>query len=146
MGVIIEFDYSSWVQLFPEFAYIDPSLIQSYFAVATNFVRNDGDGPVNNVAQQTMFLNYVTAHITKLFAANPDGSPSASTQLVGRISSASEGSVSVSTEFNDTSALGAYFNQTEYGATFWAASRPYRTMRWIRPLNQRVFNPYRWRF
>ena len=43
--------------------------------------------------------------------------------IVGRISSASEGSVSVSSEYKDSgSPSEAFFTQTKYGAMFWQAT------------------------
>jgi Protein of unknown function (DUF4054) len=145
MGAIVQPNYGQWLQQFPEFGTLVNSVqYANYFNMATLFVRNDGGGLVDLSWQQALFLSLVTAHIAKLFAANPDGSQPAGTQLVGRISSATEGSVSVQTDVNTTENEG-WYAQTQYGWTFWRASAIYRTMRYAPPQNQRVFNPWKWR-
>lgn len=165
MGIIITFDYAKWVQLFPNFAYISEPQAQLFFDLATQWCRNDGDGPVGGwpglcnfftinasaaaIQTQTNFLNLLTAHLAQLFA--PSSTGAAPSGLVGRITSASEGSVSVATEFPMT-ANSAWFNQTPYGSAFWSASAPFRTMRYIvappKPTDPWVLNsgfwPGRW--
>ena len=62
--------------------------------------------------------------------------------LVGRVASASEGSVSVSLEYaSSTSVNQAWFFQTPYGAQFWQATAAYRQMRYVAPM-PRNFNPW----
>ena len=130
-----------------------------YFDLATTFCRNDGGGPVGAgvggcgglfsffsspttsaaaTQLQTNMLNLLTAHLAQLFAPLPTGQPASG--LVGRITSASEGSVSVSAEF-PASPAAAWFLQTAYGAAFWQMSAPFRTARYL-PGPQRVNNPW----
>jgi hypothetical protein len=144
MGVVIQFVYADWIARYPEFApsgvqIVSPTTAQLYFNEATMYCRNDGGGPVSNSVSQTVLLYMVTAHIAQLNASlNNQSSP----QTVGRISDATEGSVSVSLEMDVPPGSAQWFNQTKYGAAFWAASAPYRTMRYMRgPV--RVFEPYR---
>lgn len=144
MGVIIGFNVGQFTQTFPEFAYIPAPQLTNYFNLATQYVRNDGGGPVEDTQTQTNLLYLVTAHITKLLANLPNGQPaSGASGQVGRIQNASEGSVSVGLDMGSTTNQEAWFNQTQYGAMFWAASRPFRTMRWIPPRRRRIFNPWR---
>ncbi|MBS0990103.1 DUF4054 domain-containing protein, partial [Acetobacter okinawensis] len=51
--------------------------------------------------------------------------------LVGRVASASRGSVSVTTDYAHPSERVAWFAQTPYGAAFWAATRGLRQARYI---------------
>lgn len=137
MGVIVTLDPAVFVAQFPEFAYLTTPQIEGYFAVATTFHRNDGGGPVATAAVQSQALYYLTAHVAKLFAATAAGQPAAGT--VGRLSDASEGSVSASFAFPEGSATMAWFAQTPYGAAYWALTAPYRTMRYLRPLCTPLF-------
>lgn len=138
MGVQVAFNYYSWTQRFPEFDAIDQNLVLQYFTEATIFHRNDGGGPVKDAAQQSVLLNLVTAHICALNAPQ-NGQPSPT--LVGRISQASEGSVSVSADMDLPPGSAQWWNSTKYGAAYWVASAPFRTMRY-RPARQRNFNPW----
>lgn len=125
MGVVVTFDYAGWVARYPEFAAVTQPLAQSYFDEATIYQANDGSGPVKTAAIQSTLLNMLTAHIAALYAAAAPGvSP-----LVGRISSATEGSVSVNVEM-ETTINSAWFMQTKYGASYWQATAGYRTMRY----------------
>ena len=51
--------------------------------------------------------------------------------LVGRISSASVGSVSVSTENAGATQSASWYQQTQYGSTYWAMTASFRTMRYV---------------
>jgi len=83
---------------------------------------------VDPVVRQAL-LYLLTAHVTFLFTpslANNNQPPG----IVGRINAATEGSVSVSAEFPSTPEA-AWFNQTKYGAQFWAMTAVIRTMHYI---------------
>lgn len=128
MGVIVEFDYDVWVARYPEFAGVSEAAAQAYFDEATIYNRNDGGGPVPTAAVQSTLLNMLTAHIAARYATINGQVPST---LVGRISDASEGSVSVKADYAEaTPGSMAWYIQTKYGADYWQASAPYRTMRY----------------
>jgi hypothetical protein len=75
----------------------------------------------------------VVAHLGTLSGVlTPAGQGSTATQ-VGRVSSASEGSVSASMDMGQQSKNAAFWLQTQYGATFWQATAKYRTMRYVLP-------------
>jgi hypothetical protein len=139
MGVAVTFNYASWLLLFPEFTTTvsQPQAEQVILPLAETYCRNDGGGPVTTAAQQTNLLNLMVAHCAQLLFGSSKG---AAGPLVGRISSASQGSVSVSTDFPQN-ANAAWFNQTVYGAMFWVACAPYRTMRYL-PGPRRNFNAF----
>ena len=130
------FDYDLWSARYPELAgppgsppAVPPTLAASYFAEATLYFDNTGAGHVQDAGQQLALLNMLVAHIAAL---NAPLNGQASSPLVGRISSASEGSVSVSTDLQ-VPGTAAWFAQTKYGLAFWAATAQYRTMRYIGP-------------
>jgi hypothetical protein len=134
MGVIVTFDYTAWIARYPEFAQsggtqpVTPAQAQAFFNEATMYLRNDGGGPVNTAAAQSTLMNMVTAHVAALNANLANGQPTS--PLVGRISSANEGSVSVTVDFTPENAE-QWFAQTKYGAAFWAATRAYRMMIYV---------------
>lgn len=130
MGVQVSFNYAAWVALYPEFAYVPQAQVIEYFNLATMYQDNSGAGFPQNPTQQLNLLNMVTAHLTQLFASLANGQPAS--QLVGRINSASQGSVSVATQLDlAKSDLAAFFAQTKYGLACWVATMPFRRMRYF---------------
>lgn len=128
MGVVVQFNYASWVLLFPQFSGLSqPQVVNLILPLAEGYCRNDGGGPVTSAAMQTNLLNLMVAHIAQLFFGANGQTPS---PLVGRVSSASEGSVSVQTDF-PSNPNSAWYNQTPFGAAFWALAAPTRTMRYL---------------
>ena len=136
MGVVVSFNYAQWILRYPEFQNIPQSTATTYFNEATEFHRNDGGGPVCSSTQQQTLLNMVTAHIAARYA-QINGIPAS--PIVGRISSANEGSVSVQTEFEVPAGTPQFWAQTKYGVDYWVASAPFRTMRYL-PGPRRNFN------
>lgn len=139
MGVQVQFDYKGWVALFPEFAHVQQPQATMYFNLATTFHKNDGTGPVDDAGQQSSLLNLATAHFAQLLAPKSDGEPAS--EIVGRITDATQGSVSVSAEMSgDVKAQEAFWNQTKYGVMYWAGTLPFRLFRY-RPHPKRCFDP-----
>lgn len=131
MGAVATFDYAAWQRRYPEFGAVTEPQAQDFFTEATLYLRNDGTGPVRDPAQQLMLLNMLVAHIAALAPA-PGADGSASGGIVGRIASATEGSVSVTAaEMPDEGSLAAYFQQTSYGLAYWAATAGLRMARYI---------------
>lgn len=131
---VVAFDYGLWSATYPDLA---GSVLQpqatGYFGLATLYLDNTGASPVQDATpggQRAVLLNLVVAHLAKLLAPLNGEAPSG---LVGPISSASEGSVSVSVTplSMGTSALAAWFGQTQYGAMFWAATSGLRLARYV---------------
>lgn len=137
MGAIASFDYNTWIQRYPEFlGVVNEALATLYFTEATLYHANDGTSPVNDAGQQLLLLNMLTAHIAKLNSGTSGDPPS---DLVGRISTAGEGSVSVSTNLA-LPGTAEWYAQTRYGFAYWQATLPYRTMTY-KPGPRRYFGP-----
>lgn len=139
MDGVVAFDYTAWSLRYPELAAsVTAPLANIYFAEAQLYCDNTPSSPVTDWApggQRAMFLNMITAHIAAL------NKPGASA-LVGRISNATEGSVSVQTQLDGEQLHGrAFWAQTRYGLAFWQASAQYRTMRYIAS-PARPFDPF----
>lgn len=128
MGVA-SFDYATWVATYPEFSTVTQAQATAQFNVATLFLNNTDTSPVTDLAVRSTLLNMVTAHLVKLFVPINGVAPSG---LVGRVSSATEGSVTVSTDYAKANTYNeAWWNQTPYGAQYWAATVAYRSMRYV---------------
>jgi len=130
MGVVA-FDYTGWSVRYPELAVsVNSTLAQAYFNEAQLYCDNTNTSPITDSSVggiRSMLLNMVTAHIAAL-NAQLNGQPSS--PLVGRINSATEGSVSVTTEMQYPPGSSQWFMQTKYGAAFWQATTQYRSMRY----------------
>ncbi|WP_164746624.1 MULTISPECIES: DUF4054 domain-containing protein [unclassified Mesorhizobium] len=138
MGVIVEFSFANFIAIYPQFATLSqPQVLQGALPVATLYCRNDGGGPVTKTETQTTLLNLMVAHICQLMYGANGQAPGG---IVGRVSNAAEGSVSVQADFPVTP-NNAWFMQTQFGAAYWQATAAYRTMRYI-PGPRRVFNPW----
>lgn len=132
----VQFSYSLWISQFPEFSPLSPEQGAFYFSLATIVHRNDGTGPVTDPTVQLNLLNLMTSHMATLYAQSlgdqSPGAPKTANSPVGRISSATEGSVTVQTDYGSTiSQQQAFCIQTKYGATWWALTAQYRTARYI---------------
>lgn len=126
---VAPFDPTAWRAAFPEFANASDAAAKGYFATACLYLNNTDNSrvpcdPVTfNPRQQLLYL--LTAHVAELMKPSAAGDGTLSNPLVGRISNASEGSVSVATEFAaDKDA--SWFIQTTYGALYWQAVAQYR--------------------
>ncbi len=130
LGGGVVFNYITWSQMYPELATsVNSTMGQLYFNQATLYCDNSTTTVIeNNRGQLAMFLNMLTAHIAQM-NASINGQPSAS--LVGRVSNATEGSVSVGIENNYAPGSAQWYQQTKYGAAFWAATVKYRSMRYV---------------
>ncbi len=151
----VVFDYQWFQRRYPTIAeWCDPDTAEEYFALATVFLDNRdaggatpawsanylaiydvfgypgsraGQSLVTDIPTRQRLLGLLTAHIATLFAPL-NGVPSPT--FVNRISSASEGSVSVSYDI-PTVAGAEWFTLTKYGWMYWQATAVYRTFRYI---------------
>jgi hypothetical protein len=114
------FDLSAFLLRYPEFQSSAAATIAACFVEAGVYLDNTNASPVSDVVLRGVLLNMLTAHIVQL-TINP---------LVGRVSSASEGSVSASADYGGTiGGTQAWYIQTAYGAAYWAATARFRGFR-----------------
>ncbi len=127
-GFVTTFDPVTFTAIYPQWAVLTSEQLQASFDIATLYFRNDGTSPARSQATQNSLLNLLTAHVVQLtYGADPaSGAPG----IVGRINSASEGSVSVGADYPATP-NNAWFLQTPYGALFWQATAAYRMTRYL---------------
>lgn len=130
MSVVV-FDSAGFLARYPEFASVSTPTLQAYFNEATIYLNNTDTSPVTDGSvggMRSLLLNMLTAHIAAL---NSGVSGQAASQIVGRVDQATEGSVSVHADMGAVPGTAAWYMQTKYGASYWAASAPYRTMRYF---------------
>lgn len=127
MAAVI-FDPAAFIARFPEFAAVPTPYLQALFDDAGGLYLDNTDcSPIQDVNKRARLLNLIVAHLCKL------APPAAATgvggqELVGRISNATEGSVSVAAEYVTQSQSQAFWVQTPYGAQYWAATAFKRTL------------------
>lgn len=136
MGVHVEFDYAVWIARYPEFADVNEATATAYFAEASIYHDNSGVGEPSDPVIQLLLMNMMTAHVAALYSG-PGGVLS---PFIGRVSSATEGSVSISSEgFAGIVGSQQWLLQSRYGSSYWFATTPYRTFRYV-PGPRRVFD------
>lgn len=126
---IVVFNPTLFKLRYPVFASVDDALLGLYFDDATLILANTDCSIVQNITQRTLLLNMLTAHIAYLNGATNGG---VNPQPVGRVSSATEGSVSISSEYNAPGSY-AWFTQSQYGVLFLQATVNLRSFRYIGP-------------
>jgi Protein of unknown function (DUF4054) len=136
----VTFDFAKWIDIFPIFANVTQGQGQNWFNRATYICGNDPRSPAICVPGMLEDLLYLlTAHIAWLNAMrDSNGNPAATGQppspIVGRINSATQGSVSVGADMGDATAGSPsqpWYMQTAWGAEYWAATAPFRTARYV---------------
>lgn len=153
---VVVFDYAAWEARYPEFVNVSQGYAQLCFNEATLYCANVLRIVCDPCVLATL-LNMLTAHIVKLYSPQVNGQPStasgatANPGAVGRVSSATEGSVSVSLDLPNQPQAAAWYQQTQYGASFFSATAPYRTARYVpgnpmRPAFGGLNGPYGWPF
>ncbi len=105
-------------------------ILAQNFQLATLQLNNSVASVVQDAPTRAYLLNLLVAHITQLTYGIDGQAP---TGVVGRISAANQGSVSVQTEFATKSEAAAYYVQTQWGATYWQSTAVYRTARYVVP-------------
>lgn len=126
---IVTFDPAAFKVRYPEFSTVSDPLLQAYFdEVTLAYLDNTEASRVQQVEQRSVLLNMLVAHVAALNAGVNGQAPS---PLVGRVNTATEGSVSIGTDMGTVPFTAAWFMQTKYGASFWQASAQFRTMQYV---------------
>lgn len=128
-GVVV-FSPTDFKALYPEFVSVGDAALNRNFTLATLQLANGCGSRVCDAVQRELLLDLLTAHITQLFNG-VNGQPPAG--IVGRIDKATEGSVSVGAGMGTEAYGQPYYDQTQYGAMYWAATARYRTMMYVPP-------------
>ena len=123
MSVVV-FDIDTFRAMFPEFSNVSDALLPYLFDQATDYLDNSNYSQVTDVTKRERLLYLLMAHLAYLRYGDNKGNGASG--LVGRISSATEGSVSVSTDLGSVEFRNAWYTQSQYGMEFWQATKIYR--------------------
>lgn len=134
----VTFNWQTFSAMFPAFACLTEAQGNGYFALAQLYCANSTRNPAFCAGILPQLLYLVTAHVAWLLSPkDADGNPSTtgstnSGGLVGRINSATQGSVSVGTTLDGTpgSPSEAFFAQSVWGLMYWQACAQFRLARY----------------
>lgn len=130
---VVTFAPSAFKAAYPEFADVPEARLQALFVQAGATLLDNSDGSiVTNIEQRAALLDLLVAHLATLYGTTVLGASNAGPAgTVGRVASAGEGSVSTSLEYRTAAtATEAWYNQTPYGAQFWAMTAMFRSFRY----------------
>lgn len=123
----VVFDPAAFKARYPEFAAVADATLAACFTEAGLYLSNADNSPVQNLTRRATLFNMLTAHVAYLGGLlSADGMP----RPVGRLSQAGEGSVSAAFEGAPPGSA-QWFQQSQYGASFWAATSSLRGFRYI---------------
>jgi len=129
---IVVFDPSIFTDAnhYPEFAAVPAAQLTFNFNRATVLLNNSCGSRVMDANTRETLLDLLTAHLTFLTNGIPPLTPPPG--IVGRINSATEGSVSVSAEYSsNVTQSEAFYIQSKWGALYWEMTAQYRTAVYI---------------
>lgn len=147
MSNVFVFDPDAFKLAFPQFAsYSNEQLM--WFFESIEYIIDNSESSCISLKNRKRWFWLLVAHKAELQNRINSGN----TGLVGRISSATEGSVSISTDYPiGSGALEQWLKSTPYGAEFYAVTAAWRTALWVSaeapmPVNRnRWFNRLFWR-
>lgn len=118
---VVEFDVAEFRSMYPKITATDAQLEMLFYEAEILF-PNGSNSCEKNLKKRKVMLYLIVAHLATLQAQIDSGN-----MLVGRLASASEGSVSVSSDYGTLSKDEKFWAQTLYGAKFWKMTAYYRT-------------------
>lgn len=121
---IVVLDIPKFRAMFPEFSNVTDAQLSLLFDFATDYLSNTEYSLITDVNKRERLLYLLMAHLS--YMRYGDAKANGGSGLVGRLSSASEGSVSVSSELGAMSGSSAWYTQSAYGFDFWKATKVYR--------------------
>ena len=135
MAVVV-LDPAKFKAAFPEFVDVPDARLSVLFAlVGSTILDNTDASPVLDTGERESLLFLLLAHMLTLYGSGPLSggiTGTGPTGAVGRVSSATEGSVSSTMEYRAAATAGeAWFNQTQYGAMYWVMTAKWRSMRYM---------------
>lgn len=127
---VVQFNAAEFLALYPVFT-PQAAALAGNFALASLQLNNTCGSRIQDAPTRQTLLYLLTCHITALL--NGVGSTPA-TGAVGRLSDATEGSVSASLEYLANGGPSqAYYIQTQWGAQYWQCTAPFRQARYVAP-------------
>lgn len=119
---VVVFDPTKFRELYPEFSEFSDAQLQNFFYQAELLFNNTERSCIKDLKRREALLFMIVAHLAQLKSQINSGNTA-----VGRMSSASEGSVSISLDYGSVSNSERWWLQTPYGAQYWQFTAQYRT-------------------
>lgn len=135
MAVVV-FDAVAFKVRYVEFSAVSDAFLQACFNEAGLYLSNTDCSIVQDVTRREMLLWMLTAHIAYLSGALNPGGVGGGPLPVGRTSSATEGSVSVSFDYG-VPGTAVWFSQSQWGVAYFQATLSLRSFRY-RPRATRI--------
>lgn len=121
---IVVLDITKFRAMFPEFSNVTNDLLPFLFDRANDYLNNSEYSLVDDVIKRERLLYLLMAHLA--YVRYGDANGNGGTGMVGRISAASEGSVSASSDAGQVDFRYMWYTQSPYGMDFWQATKVYR--------------------
>lgn len=124
----VTFVPASFKAEYPEFSVASDARCTNMFTIASqSLLDNTNNSPVMDINYRTQLFYMLVAHLLLLFQTSD--TPTLNNAPPGRLSTATEGSVTAGFEYllPPGSAMAAYFTQTKYGALYWTATARFRS-------------------
>lgn len=139
MSGVVVFDPVEFRALYPTIQANDEQL-EMYFEMAETFLDNTKCSVVKDLGARKRLLYLLVAHIATLTGQAEKGN-----NVVGRISSATEGTVSIGLDYGTMGNNERWYLQTPWGAMYWQMTKKYRSAVYrlgLRPMPvQRTYFP-----
>lgn len=121
---IVSLDVDTFRAIYPEFSNVSDTVLGFMFSEAGLYLNNTNYSKISDVTVREQLLYMLVAHLCYIRLGTASGQ--GGTGLVGRVSSASEGSVSVGTELGGLNDSATWFAQSPYGLMYWQATAGFR--------------------
>lgn len=121
---IVVLDIPKFRAMFPEFSNVTDAQLPYLFDQATDYLNNSECSLVEDAVKRERLLYLLMAHLAYMRYGDANGN--GGTGLVGRLSSATEGSASVSSEAGQVEFRYMWYTQSPYGMDYWQATKVYR--------------------
>lgn len=139
MSGVVVFDPVEFRALYPAIQATDDQL-DMYFEMAETFLDNTACSVVKDLGARKLLLYLLVAHIATLTGQAEQGN-----NVVGRVSSATEGTVSIGLDYGTMGNNERWYLQTPWGAMYWQLTKKYRSAVYrlgLRPMPvQRTYFP-----
>ena len=128
MTNVVVFDPDFFKQKYPQFIGLSNELLEYFFEKSETTMLDNSEAACVPLKERKMLFDLLVAHQAQLQERINDGSAS----LVGNITSATEGSVSIGVNApTSSSAMGQWLMQTPYGQEYWVLTAKYRNALYI---------------
>lgn len=121
---IVVLDIAKFRAMFPEYSNVTDIALQFLFDQSTDYLNNTEYSLVIDATKRERLLYLLMAHLA--YVRYGDSKGNGGSGLVGRLSSASEGSVSVSSDAGQIEFRYMWYTQSQHGMDYWQATKPYR--------------------